>query len=124
MFTEFIAKTESIKQLKELTDTKFFTIVEDGSTDSTILEQEIHFLIFAMHGHIKYVCFGVEAYEKANAEGFIDAIMYFLRNKACMEKNELPKKLIAKNVGRTEFGCKLSYARETGVVLLKYIWNR
>ena len=60
--------------MKEINQTKFLGILSDGSTDSSIKEQEMFFLHYVIAGQVKVRFLQVKEVEKANAQGILSAM--------------------------------------------------
>jgi hypothetical protein len=73
----FITAISSIEQeniRKELDKHKFLTIISDGSTDVSVVENEIIYCRSAFHGLAKTFFISMEAVGKANSDGIYKAI--------------------------------------------------
>ena len=68
-FTSAIAKVELQKYLQIAKDVKFLSVLSDGSTNSSVSEQEMFFLRTVKHGEINMFFIAVIQVEKANSAG-------------------------------------------------------
>ena len=75
-FVRSIADVER-NQHKELYNAaKFISVMSDGSTDSSVVEQEIVYMRFALQGVVHTYFLGLKPVEKADAEHIHDAICF------------------------------------------------
>jgi hypothetical protein len=83
-FSNFFAKAQRLKQERQLKKAPFLTIITDGSTDSAIIEEEIHYCRFCVNGDINVLCLGIESVERADSQHLTEAIGKALANKVNM----------------------------------------
>ena len=74
LFTKYIAKAEQIKLREELEETKFCSILSDGSTDTAVKEEELVYVRFCTKGNVNVKFIGIEAVEKADSANITQAI--------------------------------------------------
>lgn len=58
----------------EISASKFISIMVDGSTDSSVIEEELLYVRSSIAGKVKVQFLGIQAIEKADAEHVTDAI--------------------------------------------------
>ena len=73
-FVHYIAEVERAKLIELLKGKGSMSIITDGSTDSSITEQELLYVRVAEHGNIHTQFLSVEPVEKADAENITNAI--------------------------------------------------
>ncbi|XP_062580077.1 zinc finger protein 862-like [Saccostrea cucullata] len=93
-FLVSIAAVERKKIEHNLRDAKFCTIMSDGSTDVSVIENEIVYVHFALKGKIHCYFLGLIECEHANAEGIFDAIFKAVDFED-IPKSEMYNKIIA-----------------------------
>ena len=59
---------------KDLANAHYFCILSDGSTDSSVTEEELVYLLFLKNGKPLLKFLSIEAANNANAEGIIECI--------------------------------------------------
>ena len=74
VFTHAIAQVERSKCLSLAQNCKFLSILADGTTDSSISEQEMFCIRTSVNGEVKVLFTAVVAAEKANAPGILSAM--------------------------------------------------
>ena len=74
MFVEAISTVEQNKTTDWLNETKFITIISDGSTDISVQENELVFIRSAYLGVQKLTFSSIENVKKADAEGIMGAV--------------------------------------------------
>ena len=74
LFIKYIAKAEQLKLREELEETKFCSVLSDGSTDSAVKEEELVYVRFCTKGSVKVKFVGIEAVEKADSTHITQAI--------------------------------------------------
>lgn len=85
IFIKFIAEVERIKLRNELRDTKFVSLISDGTTDSSITEAEIVYIRYSKCGKINSHLVGVENVRKADAVSIKRAIEKQVVNNSGLE---------------------------------------
>ena len=68
-FTSSIAKTMRQKTAVDLHKARFVSVMSDGSTDTTIVEQEVVYVRYVDHGNPVTKLASIQALEHGNAEG-------------------------------------------------------
>ncbi len=96
-FTKYIAQNASEKVLKYANEAKFLSITSDGSTDSSIQEQEIVFLRYVHEGNVEVRFVATKTPRSPDAVGIYNSILDALDGIGVTE-DMLKMKLVA-------FGC-------------------
>ncbi len=94
---EFLLAISEVERQKIeclLTKAKYATIMSDGSTDVSVVENEIVYIHFALRGITHCYFLGLIACEVANAAGIFDAITRAMKFKT-LSVSDIQKKLIA-----------------------------
>lgn len=91
-FMVAISEVERFKIEKMLADARFCTLMSDGSTDVSVIENEVVYVHFAYQGKPHCYFLGMIECESANSNGIYSAIMQALKFKA------LPKETILQKV--------------------------
>ena len=113
-FCHFIAEVERLKLVELYQQTKFISLVVDGSTDSSVTEQEIIYIRMAISGKLNVRLLGISATEKANAPGILQGVM-----KSACEELEVPRvDVMKKLVGMGTDGAAVMQGRRAGLVAL------
>ena len=73
-FVHFIAEVEREEIRKKYYSAKFVSLLSDGSTDTSVLEQEIIYMRFSHRGILNTYFIGIEPVPKADAAHINDAI--------------------------------------------------
>lgn len=94
-FLNFIAMNELSRICKQINNTQFTCVIGDGSTDSSVKEQEMWFLRYASNGCINTDFIGIESCEKASAENIVKGLKTIIEGNVKMEWTEFCSKLIA-----------------------------
>ncbi len=68
-----IAEIERQKIERELTEAKFCSLMSDGSTDVSVVENEIVYVHFTVHGITHCYFLGLIACQTANAGGIYES---------------------------------------------------
>lgn len=76
VFTHFIANVERNKVAEQISNAQFVTVLSDGSTDSSITEQEMFFVRTCNSGRVLVSFAGIKQVEKGNAEGIYNALKH------------------------------------------------
>ncbi|XP_073667564.1 zinc finger protein 862-like [Paramisgurnus dabryanus] len=74
VFMHYIAEIERRKVKEEISATKFISIMVDGSTDSSVMEEELVYTRMSRAGKVKVQFVGIQALKKADAAHITDAI--------------------------------------------------
>ncbi len=114
---EFIvAMAEMARELKveaKLKIAKFVTLMADGTTDISVIEQEIVYLYFAILGRRYCFFVGIIAAERGTAAGVFEAIM-----KALVFKNTDLETILKKLVAFAADTASVNVGEENGVIAL------
>lgn len=73
-FISFIAKTVKEKLKSTLATCKFLSVLSDGATDCSVIEQEIVYVRFAQRGSVTTQFVSIQAVEKADSQHITQAI--------------------------------------------------
>ena len=74
IFTQAIAEVE-MKRVKNIVEqSQFISVIGDGSTDSSIKEQEMWFIRSSLNGQMSVKFLGVSTTDKANAENIVHGL--------------------------------------------------
>lgn len=114
IFIKFIAEVERIKLRNKLSDTKFVSLISDGTTDSSITEAEIVYIRYSKCGKINSHLVGVENVRKADAVSIKRAIEKQVVSNLGLEMEEFNKKL----VGFGSDGANVMVGKNNGVAAL------
>ena len=79
-FIQSIADVEFSKVASIINDAKFVCTIGDGSTDSSVKEQEMWYARTCDQGKIQLYFIGVEAVEKATAENIVKGLKFLLQS--------------------------------------------
>ena len=73
-FTDFIAKVQLDTLKQDLAKVNYYTCLSDGSTDSSITEQEVIYVLYLLDGTptVKYL--SIESVKTADAKGIIESL--------------------------------------------------
>ncbi|XP_059201277.1 zinc finger protein 862-like [Centropristis striata] len=93
-FMHSIAEVERKKVEVEMSASKFISIMVDGSTDSSVMEEELLYVRSSRAGKVKVQFVGIQALEKADAEHVTDAICSMMSAVSGSE-DEWKEKLVA-----------------------------
>lgn len=93
-FLVSIAAVERKKIEQQLKDAKFCTMMSDGSTDVSVIENEIVYIHFVLKGEVHCYFLGLIECEQANAEGIFAAIFKAVDFED-IAKDEIHNKIIA-----------------------------
>ncbi|ROI96431.1 Zinc finger protein 862 [Anabarilius grahami] len=74
VFMHYIAEVERRKVKEEISANKFISIMADGSTDSSVMEEELVYTRMSRAGKVKVQFVGIQALKKADAACITDAI--------------------------------------------------
>ena len=94
-FLNAIASIEREKIRNKFKDAEFFSIISDGSTDNSVVENEIVYVRFAVQGKIFVYFIGLMPVSIANAEGIYAVITQAISEIAKADAAEVLQKLIA-----------------------------
>ena len=76
MFTHYIAKVERKKVSDQIRNAQFVTVLSDGSTDSSITEQEMSFVRTCRDGEVLVTFAAIKKVEKGNAEAIHNSLKF------------------------------------------------
>ena len=79
-FIHYIANTERKITTEILENAPFFSLISDGSTDSSRQEAEILYVRAAHQGHVKTRFVGIKNVAKADADGIVHAVKQLMNN--------------------------------------------
>ena len=74
-FLDVIGKVTMDSLRKDLANTHYFCILSDGSTDSSVIKEELVYLLFLKSGKPLWKFLSIESANNANAEDIIECIM-------------------------------------------------
>ena len=74
VFTDYIAKDIQNSLIDDLSKASFYSILSDGSTDSSVTEQELVFVLYLLDGVPSTKFLSIESVEHGNAEGIYQSI--------------------------------------------------
>lgn len=94
-FIQAISETEFQKVTAIVNEAKFVCVIGDGSTDSSIREQEMWFIRSCTSGTVSVHFAGVHATEKANAENIIKGLKSVIEKNLKIKWNDIVSKLVA-----------------------------
>ena len=94
-FVQFIAADEREKVQDSMKGANFFSLMSDGSTDSSVIEEEIVYVRYAKQGHVFVQYVGLEEVGKANSENITKAVKSAATKGVGIPWEELVKKLVA-----------------------------
>ena len=94
-FTDSIAKVTKDSFAKDLAKARYFCIASNGSTDSSITEEELVYVLFLLCGKPMLKFLSIEPANNANAEGIHSCIKEAFEQVRVLD---LSKKVIALNV--------------------------
>ena len=60
--------------MKDLLHSSYYSILMDGSTDSSVIEQELIYVLFLNNGTLQVKFFSIESVKSADAEGLLLAL--------------------------------------------------
>jgi hypothetical protein len=69
VFTEYIAEVTKDSLAKDLANARFFSCLNDGSTDASVVEQELVYVLFLSEGTPTLKFLSIESVKSGNAEG-------------------------------------------------------
>lgn len=90
-----VADAEFKKVSTAVTKANFVCIISDGSTDSSIKEQEMYFIRTCFAGDIGVQFAGVYAAERANAENIVKGLEHVVQNNIGLPWSEVSQKIVA-----------------------------
>ena len=73
-FLDVIGKVTQDSLKKDLANAQYFCVLSDGSTDSSVIEEELVYLLFLKNGKLVMKFLSIEPANHANAEGIIEWI--------------------------------------------------
>ena len=111
-----IASIERRKITALLEQAKFVTVLSDGSTDVSVIENEIIYIRFSIKGHVYVFFLALIAVDKADARGIITAIKNGLLYVSSGEENL--QTLLSKLVAYCCDGASVNTGHINGVIAL------
>ena len=79
-FVDTIGKEMKDSFVKDLLDANYYSVLTDGSTDASITEQEVVYVLYLSGGEPKVKFLGIEAPEQATADGLKENIEKAFQN--------------------------------------------
>ena len=73
-FTDYIAEVTNNSLKTDIAKASYYACLIDGSTDSSIIEQEVVYLLFLYEGTLTVKYFSVNSVKAADAAGIIESI--------------------------------------------------
>jgi hypothetical protein len=92
-FIKSIAEVQFKNLSKILSETKFVCVIGDGSTDKSVLEQEMWLARTCKHGIIQTYFVDVTAAEKVNAENIVNGLKLLISQNLKIEFDEFFKEI-------------------------------
>ena len=80
MFIEAIADVERGKLQEKLDAAKFVTVLSDGSTDVSAIENEVIYIRFSLQGRAENYFIAMQDVKRADAQGIYNALVKHLEN--------------------------------------------
>ena len=74
VFTDYIAAAEKEEFIKAFGEGSYFSELSDGSTDNSVLEQELVYVLFLYQGKPRVTFLDIETHKSADAAGIFDCI--------------------------------------------------
>ncbi|PIK60679.1 putative sperm flagellar protein 2-like [Apostichopus japonicus] len=112
VFTSYIANEEANKLKSQLGEAKFFSVLVDGSTDTSVKEVELSYVRYSICGEVYVRFLAIKSLERANAEIiFKQAILGTLQTCWDLDVEEVASKL----VGFCSDGASVMTGIRTGV---------
>ena len=74
VFTDYIAAAEKEEFMKAFGEGSYFSVLSDGSTDNSVLEQELVYVLFLYQGKPRVTFLDIETPKSADAAGIFDCI--------------------------------------------------
>ncbi|CAB4014784.1 Hypothetical predicted protein [Paramuricea clavata] len=93
-FTAFIAEAERLKLASELSTTPFYSILTDGTTDTSVCEAEILYVRHCNKGKISNRFLALRNLERANAENITKVIEETVKDFGGVSEEDLYKKAV------------------------------
>ncbi|KAK3103242.1 hypothetical protein FSP39_017756 [Pinctada imbricata] len=94
-FVTAIAHVEFRNIAKIVDEAKFLCVIGEGSTDTSIREQEMWFVRLCIKGDIKVYFIGVESAERADAEHIVSGLKNIILENLMMDSAEFIRKLVS-----------------------------
>ena len=113
-FVHYIAEVERMNLVSDLKKAKFFSVICDGSTDSSITEQEIVYVQFAIGGDLNTRFIACAAPGKANAVNIHNSVVTAVCEQADMTESVFYSKV----VGLGSDGASVMQGKRGGVIAL------
>ncbi|VDI55336.1 Hypothetical predicted protein [Mytilus galloprovincialis] len=95
VFINAIAEVEFQKVAALFNANKFLCVIGDGSTDSSVTEQDMWYVRTCNSGKIETKFIGVASMVRANAEGITNGLKYLVSQNLKLQWNDFAKKLVA-----------------------------
>ncbi|XP_070535407.1 zinc finger protein 862-like [Ptychodera flava] len=109
-FITAISEVERERLQNETSDNKFISIVSDGSTDVSVIENEIVYIRSAREGNVKIYFCSLEEVKKADAAGIYNAITHSVSEAMGPES-------LGKVVGFAADGASVNTGKSNGVIV-------
>lgn len=90
-----IAEVEFCKISNIIKEARYICAIGDGSTDASVKEQEMWYMITCISGNIDVLFIGVKTVERANAENIVDGKKYILNTNLHIEYTDVVHKFVA-----------------------------
>ena len=74
VFTDYIAAVEQDELAKALSEGSYFSVLSDGSTDNSVLERELVYVLFLYRGKPRVTFLDIETPKSGDAKGILDCI--------------------------------------------------
>ena len=74
LFAESIAEVEQKKLIDNLKKVRYYSVLNDGSTDSSVTEQELVYALFLVDGFPQVKFLSIESVSSADAAGILESI--------------------------------------------------
>lgn len=94
VFIQSIADVEFQKIANQIKDTKFLSVIGDGSTDSAVKEQEMWFIRGCRAGIVTVDFIGVHSANKATAENIVHGLQETVVSNLKMDWSQISNKLV------------------------------
>ena len=73
-FTDYIAKVTKDSLAKDISNSRFYACLNDGSTDSSVIEQELVYVLFLCEGRTTVEFFSIESVKHDNAPSIVESL--------------------------------------------------
>jgi hypothetical protein len=108
VFIQAIVEVEFKSISNQIRETKFLSVIGDGSTDSAVKEQEMWFVRGCKTGTVTVNLIGIHSTSKATAENIVEGLKSLVQNNLKMEWKDVSKKLVGLSCDSASVmtGCK------------------